>query len=550
MSRLVALLPGSVVFLLLSASQIPWPLPPGFVRNPDASVRLERIRQWLDGGEWYARALERVGDAPVMLHWTRPLDMLTALFAWPFEALGPQTALVAGAALLAVCTGLAVLVVLSRLLPPFARPTAPIVAFTVLFAALLPEIRFVFMVQGWPDHHGLLYLLFLLALLFARQTLEGRAHAPWLLGLSQALALWISPEALIGIAAVHAGLGLVWLFRGGVLLPRWCLYSAVAFAVGLVGALTAEFGTPAPDTALDRLSLVSLYIAAALVLTWGGLAATAGWRMPRAVLAGVWGFVGAAVLLTLAPDLASGPMAHTDPWFLDTWDGLFGDGFSLPLALSLSLIALGGASAVFMAWRFADVRPAVYLLVPSLAVFAILGVLDSPRWAIYGELAALAPSLAVAARLHARIPWTAGRAVAVVAVLFAPTLGLIAHLQRSAEPRCEIAPLIETLESLPTGRILAHANLTPSLLFHTRHSVTAVPIHPNARAVHDSFTVLSQPPGQVDADWLVVCPHGFPARVYGRDPSSLHSVLAGGENVAGLSFVTEAGGYRLYRVAP
>lgn len=555
MSSRLALLPAYACFALITILITPWPLPASFIKNPDAYVRLERIRQWIENGEWYARGMERVGDVPVILHWTRPLDTLTALAAWPFSALGPTHSLLAGSVFLALTCGLLVLSLIPATLKPFVRPSMKMVAFSVLFVALMPEFLFVYLPHGWPDHHGLLYLAFIGQLIFARRLLEGIGNAPYLLGLIQAFALWLSPEALIGIFTIHCGLALVWLNRNEGALPRRTSQAALSFLIGVILALFAEFSTLAPDAALDRLSLFSLYVAAALVLTWSGIAATTTAPLPRLALAGLWGGIGTGALYAIAPDVVHGPMAHADPWFVTVWSAMFSDGFGLPSSSSLLITALGVLGGGWLAWRTPDLRPAFALLVPSMAVFALLGVTDTTRWSIYSALAALGPMLGMAERLAIRIPTNTLRAAAASSVLSAPTLLLAAHLSfitpvssTAAAQSCDVDVLVETLKTHRSGRIVAHSNLTPTLLFHTNHSVASVPIHPNAQAVRATFDTMSGPPGKIHGDWLVICPHDDEALAYGRDPNGLHALLSANALVDGLMFEGDAGGYRLYRI--
>ena len=131
----------------------------GQLWDSDAYMRLVRLERLIASADWWQHAVPR-GNAPFgeTLHWTRPLDLLLLLGAWPaLLVTSAKDALFIWGAALSPLLGLACLLLTAwharRWLPVAAQ--APL----ALLFGLQPAVVAAFSV-GRPDHHGLLLLAF------------------------------------------------------------------------------------------------------------------------------------------------------------------------------------------------------------------------------------------------------------------------------------------------------------------------------------------------------------------------------------------------------
>lgn len=554
---------------------------PGFIENPDALVRLERIRQWLASDSWYGDILTRVGESDhLVLHWTRPLDILVGAYAKVVEPFIPAADILLMAAVsFSLVSGLAALILAAQL-PRIVGERRPLmIGITAVFVALLPFFFFNFTASGSPDHHGLMLIAFLACLLLGHAALtDERPHLAWALGFGQAFALWISAESLVTIVALQTGFALVWLVGLQADVPRTSLHAATAMITGLVVALMIEYGWAVPGLALDRLSGFSLLVAGGIFVVW--LAAHL--LQPRtrtlfqrlSILAGAALVVGVGII-AIVPQALHGPMAEADPWFVKVWTGTFRDGFNLHIHGGLVLCALALACAIALVRQRRLMVAATYLT-PFIAIFALLSVISSQRWMSYSELNAIPLVILGFSVFWDRLAergdgkWLYARTALAASLLGGAVLDTVASYniwpklsspidsERAAigRQRCGMDDLIARLKTIEHAKgpqlVLAHANITPTILVHTGHRVTSVPIHPDAEAVHQSVkTFLSTEMAYnnaVPADLVVVCPVGHEYIAYQGTSQTLHARLSRNETVQGLALLSDAGaqGYKIY----
>lgn len=560
----LALLPGQILFALawlFAAFGGGAMTAPSFLKNPDALVRLERIRQWLEGGDWFAPQLARVGAVDhLVLHWTRPLDVVVAPFALmaePFFAMS-DAVLYAGV-WVSLPLGLVTLSLAARLVRVCGATSNAALSLAAVFLALLPLFHLAFRPQMWPDHHGLQVLLCVAAVLLAHRVLAfQRVHAAWTLGGVQALALWVSPESLVLVAGLNASFALLWIFHGDKQVPRLALHVAGGLALGLVFALVVEYGSLNVGGALDRLSLFSLGFAAVVAVVWARIFFTQSrFTTPpgRGTSAAASAVLAGALLLVVFPDAVHGPMAATDPWFLNTWAAVYSDGFSLPLSGALILLGVALGSGGWLAHHLKQARLGALLLVPLVMGFGVLGIVSSARWVIYGEVLATALIVSAFAFAWARLATYEGLKASLLRVL-APALlmglalvdvaaialddGKTDPMRRTAKAACDLDGAIAQLNHVAHARgpllVIAHANMSPAVLYFTPHRVSAVPIHPDALAVHKSVDLLRSTRTNLDfaGAAFVFCPADLAVGVYGDAQGSLYKRLTRGEAVPGL----------------
>jgi len=545
------------------------PVGDGVYVDPDAYMRLVRVRDLAEGGAWFDPVLSRIGPPDgFVLHWTRPLDVLLLLGAWPASHfVGFEKALFWwGAAISPVFQILSLLALTWAAAPLLSRAALGPLAF---FLIAQPGLFGRFMV-GRPDHHGLLQFLMFLSLGFALRALlrpDDTRTARWL-GLVSALSLWISVETLTLSGTIFAAIGLFWvtgeraLAETGRRMAVWLLFGAVA-------ALFLERG---PGTLLsleaDRLSLAHIALLAANAAAWGVLEV---WQRSGRRLASPFGRILAAALVTsiggaalwlLMPGFFSDPMAAGDALYrqthlpyieelqpLLTWpaEGAGIGPWGAALAKPVHWLGIAVLALPWLFWRLRNTaggeRRAWGLLAIGSVVFLPAGLIEA-RWAPYPEALLLIPyadcAAAALARVAARLP-SIGLAlvrpllVVVFCVWFYLPLALVGTGDEAgasvatarACPLQDLAPVLDDPAGLGASpkRILALIDFGPELLYRTPHSVFAIPNHRPQPKYAEGYRIMSARDPEVarrglaaiGADLILICPGSAEDWFYGQE---------------------------------
>ncbi|MEG3620197.1 hypothetical protein V5T82_17160 [Magnetovibrio sp. PR-2] len=551
--------------IVLSGVGAPWD--PSTIKNPDAMVRLERVRQLMDGEGWFNQILARVGTMDHLeLHWTRPVDVVLAGAAWGAQHFtDATTALIASGVLISFPMGLLCLILASRL-PTLLDERHPLsLGIGALFIALSPHFFLLFAAPSWPDHHGFMIVLFLAALISGHRMLTTPKpfRWAWALGLAQALAIWISPESLLAVAALNIGAGLLWMFNLNAEVALRMRTANMILSGGIICAIAVEYGPNLPGVELDRLSFFSLAIGTILWAMWSVFAVfqnhfSTSFR--RFGLACATTTVGIGLMLFLNPNALGGPMGEADTWFVKVWTGFFSDGFWMsPDGATLTYVA-----ALACAWFWSkqelnspDKTWVIIYLLPTFVVFAALSLSHSSRWVPYAELIAMVFIIALFAHLARKISQTPpsllryafSSITALSFVLLANINILSSSLKQSdktneksvVSQQCDLNGLLERLNALSDSRgpqrVMGYANITPAIALHTPHRIQAIPIHPDARAVRhsvDVFITETQAPRNIDADLLIMCTVGHERVAFGEREQALYSRLMRSEHVDGI----------------
>lgn len=534
------------------------PVGEGVYVDPDAYMRLVRVRELADGGVWFDPVVARIAPPDgFALHWTRPLDVLLLLGAWAGAPLADfETALFWWGAAISPLFQLLSLVALAWAAAPLLTRAAlgPLAFFLIAQPGLFGR----FMV-GRPDHHGLLLLLLFLALGWGLRLLlrpeEARA-ARWA-GLISALALWVSLESLVFAAALFAALAFFWV-AGERRLATAGRRAALWLLLGSAAALLLERG---PGTLLaleaDRLSLAHVVLLAGHALAWTALEAwqRAG-RPPSAPLgraaAGIAvSGVCALGLWLLMPGFFADPMAAGDALYREThlknveelqplwsWPDAAGGVAAWAAALAKPIHWLGLAlfAVPWLVGRLRRTRGgerrAWGLLAIGALLYLPLGLMQA-RWAPYPEALLLIPyagfAAAMLAGLAARLPalgLAVARPLVVVAlcvwVYLPPALtadGKETGASVATAAACPLQDLAEVLND-PEGlgqtpkRILALIDFGPELLYRTGHGVFAIPNHrpqPGYAAGYRIMTATDPEAARrglarLAADLVLICP--------------------------------------------
>ena len=291
----------------------------GNLRDTDAYMRLIRVQELWQTGNWYQTVTSSLG-APdgLSLHWTRPLDILILLPALLLHLGGMAIGSAiywSGALISPLLHLLTCLAAAHAAKPVWERHGAWRVA---ALAILFNGAAITYSMVGRPDHHSLGLLLTVLG---AGQTIRAvlapnDARKSYGAGALAAMGIWISPESLVGVAPALITFGLLWLAKTSDgtegagqqwarLGRRFCLGMAatllLAIAVEQPPAhwLTAEY---------DKVSILHLAIALLAALDFA-LAAAMPWTdWRRVVAAGLIAFLSAAALAWLFPRFYLGPL--------------------------------------------------------------------------------------------------------------------------------------------------------------------------------------------------------------------------------------------------
>jgi asparagine N-glycosylation enzyme membrane subunit Stt3 len=557
------------------------PVAQGLLIDTDSYMKLVRIENLLATGGWFDSRIAR-SNAPFgeTLHWTRLFDVIVILGAGllrPFMEL--REAVFWSGAFVSPLLNLALIFALVWAARPLlAKLSVEALAVAAVLTVAQPSI-FSYSLPGRADHHVLLMLLFAL---LVGMILHALRRAPderlaarkcALAGAIAGLGVWASVELLLAAAAAGTALGVAWVLEG----RRW-LRINLAYAAGLVASTAIAIlieRAPAELFAVesDRISVMQLAAALALLAVWTSIAAASRFvgRSGRPVLrlagAGFAAALAGALLLAAFPTFLSGPIGAVDPIIRAIWfdnvvemQPLWPHSRESAAAL-LKLLGIGLAALPFLAWLLLEERrdPAFLarlgVVVVTAAVLPVA--LAHQRFAPYAE-ALLGMALAellrraferasAAVRPASRALW---RVLPAVVVFLGPVL-IGAKLETRASgadtspagPTCsvkELAPFLNALAA-DNGRrpltVLAMIDIGPELLYRTSHRVIGTPYHRNAAGIRDSYAGLASAEAEArrvlgarQVDLVLLCPKTDRSfYIGGSGDSSLYNRLLRGD---------------------
>jgi asparagine N-glycosylation enzyme membrane subunit Stt3 len=546
----------------------------GRLVDADCYLRLMRLEVLLSGGGWYNGAVPLI-NAPegLVMHWTRPFDLLILLVALPFLVFLPLPAALfwAGAFVSPLLQVVAAMTIVWAARPLLGRGGAWLAV--VLFLAQ-PAVYGVFQI-GRADHHSLLLVLAILVVcLLVRWSLGARDHQAltFCAGLGAALGLWVGPEAMMTVAVGGGALGLMWLIG-----ERGAARALGFFGAGLVLGTVLAFVAERPpsewaDAELDRLSLVHVV----LVVTLGFATALIVWsarRQPQAgfsarlLLGAGAACVPLVVMGLLFPGFFAGPygevpqavrevflanVQEAEPLFdrgrTTLADAVFSVG-PLLFAVPFALFAAGRRRLESGAWLVLALAMVLFFAA-SLHQVRVLGYLQA---LMVIPWAGAAVAAAFWAWRRGRRPWRAPfTALILVGILVSHVvLGalLLGSSGRAAiaswEDRCDWSGLGEALTTINPpldGAIATMVFPGPELAWRSAMGVVSAPYHRNRQGILDVHALfLASPelaqtsalardigviilceraPGRGGHDWYLArsAPNGLYARLAAGDP--------------------------------
>lgn len=562
-----AVLQGALLFLS------PYTPVHGNLNEPDSYMRLVRVSELVHGGGWYDSVIERsnVPDGD-NLHWTRPFDVLVIAGALPLiPFMDIDRALLWSAGIVCPVLHLAALLALLWAARPLGinRPLLAI-------AALAQPYLLTQSMPGRADHHILQILLLVVSLgITLRLVAPSRSRwLPWIGGIVAGAGIWVSVEMLLPLLVTVGVLSAAWVARGDRALPGIMARYALATALTLAVAITAE---RAPSqwfaTEYDKISVVHLTAAGSLALTWLAVALATRNRGAARQASARAGMLGAAagasvvMLVALYPKVLGGPDVDVNPAVQEIWlDKVTELQPLIPRSsdsLGSLLLIAGQAVLAFAAIPFVIVRAyrlralttwAVVVL--SLGIFFALS-LQHARSAGYLTIPASIVVAFLLGELHnslKRVRWPAIRGAAWSTASVASLGGFfIVGGAVAGQPdigngydgpkRCplsDIAPFLDDVDGLGDHERVIATTIWygPELLYRTHHSIIAGPYHRNAEGIIDLYNLFVLPPDksreivdQRGVDLILLCPSAIEYQFAAEDagPESLDALLRGDE---------------------
>lgn len=556
----------------------------GGLLDTDAFMRLIRVQELWQTGDWYQNLTSSLG-APdgLSLHWTRPLDLLILLPAFLLHLAGltMDRAIYWSGATISPLLQLAACVVAAVAAKPIWEQHGAwrVAALMVLFNGA----AITYCLAGRPDHHSLGLLLTVLA---AGQGIRAAlnpasARLAFRAGAWAGAGIWVSPEALLGMAPALITFGLLWLTTGSQ--DRSWARQGRFFSLGVVAIVLLAIAVEQPPAhwlvpEYDKVSILHLVIGltAAIDFRIAEALPWAGWR--RIAAAAAIALLSALALTLIFPHFYLGPLGNITnqgvKTFLDDitemrplWpidrvstDQFFG-------MIGNALAALPVIPYCLWRWRREASFPA-FLLLSLSYLTALTGALLHQRLAVplsaYGALLGCG-LFAMLCDLAARaMPFTraATRLVACVIVVFGGQLWLVATNWSETAPAaaitaCQPKPVADWLNAShpgvsapePVGAkrrtpiILTESiNYPPELAYRTGYRFVGGPYH---RGIDDIADMYDAAIGTDDdairgivarrqADFILICVTEVPKAIGESASDSLYHRLLRGEPPAWL----------------
>lgn len=572
----IAVISAATFFLHYTLASKSGLLASGGLQDTDAYMRLIRIQELWQSGDWYQTLTSSLGaPGKLSLHWTRPLDLLILLPALPLTWFGlpiERAIYWVGFWISPILQLIACMVAAQAAKPLWPQHGAwRLAALMVLFngAALT------YCMAGRPDHHSLGLLLTLLA---AGQTIRAMltpnvARPAVIAGAWAGVGIWVSPEALIGVGTTVISIGLLWLLSADT--GRIWARLGRRFSIGMALVLLAAILLEQPPShwlhaEYDKVSILHLALAAAAIVDFW-IAERIKWQGPQRIAAMIGVALASAVALAVAfPGFYLGPLGNISNKeamvFLDdilemspiwpvnrgTADQFFG-------MIGNALAALPVIPICLRAWR-RDERFAPTLFLSVSYLVALFGALEHQRLAVFlsafGALlgCGLFALICDLAKDRMRATQTIARLFGAMVVVFGGQLWLLAP-SKEAPPKAAVCnpkpvadwlnaahPGIETPQPVGADRttpiiITESINYPPELAYRTGYRFVGGPYHRGVQDVAEMYELALATDDAVaqsvlakrQADYILICITEVPKVIGESAANSLYHRLFRGE---------------------
>ena len=567
-----------IVFQFAMVWRNPAVLENQYLSDPDGYTRLTRVEALVQSGNWYDDAAVRA-NVPygTTLHWTRPFDALLLMGALPFlPFMALKSALYWSGALINPLLHIGSLVALMWAVGPLLR-RQDVPYFGVLVLAL-PAVHSYFGI-GRADHHGLILFLFVSLLGLCLRILATESSVKVLIaaGVTGALMMWVSVEALVTIAVVLLALTASWIVRDRPSSADLAIFSGTLWLCLVVGLIVEHPPDALLSIAFDGLSAVHIFTLALPAAFFAAVRATEGrfpmWaQMPLRLSLIVVAAAGACGLVAaFFPQFFGGPYVDVNPRVLSVWLDKVQEVRALisverPLRSLREVVFLLGhviAAVPVLIWlvrrtKGAECHGWIFI---AIAVGAFVPLtLYQARWATYAEFVLVIPYAVLMGvtldALHRQLGSGNGRRVllsmsrAFVVVGFTSVFllfGAVLHrLEASSDVgagKCPLTPMAIHLGTNPelgktSRRVLAFMFDGPEIVYRSPHAVVATPYQRNTAGILDTYdffaaTDEAQAREIVDRrgiELVLLCRHGNEAQQYkgvGSAPTLYDRLVAG-----------------------
>ncbi|MBL0372536.1 hypothetical protein JJB09_10905 [Rhizobium sp. KVB221] len=543
--------------------------------DPDDSMRLVEVRDFLGGQGWFDLHQYRLGPAGgTLMHWSRLVDAPIAGLILLFSMfLSPTAAEAAAAFVWPIALVLPLMAATALAGYRIGGRQAMVVALILATVFLTAIIRFR---PGAIDHHNLQLVLaiFIVAMLIDPLA---RASNFALAAIAGAVALAIGAETTPLVAVGSVVVALLWAFDGD-------RYRRAAIGYGLSFSICTAaifFGTT-PTSLWSAVTCDTLSLGYFAIASAGGFALAAaalfasgrgtGMRLGALVLVG---FVTAAIALIIAPQCLKNPLGDLDPLLQTMWLSSISEAQSI-IAVAPEDVGgfyavglIGVAVCLFRILRRQQATAHAILLALILVSWVISAV--QVRGTIFASFLAFVPLSALISDLrdvyYARRNDTRAAAAFIIAVLASiPSVWTISGVmafkagdalagtppkqEETKAGACVTPQRLKSLASLPPGRILSTSNPGSVLLRYTPHAVLTANYHRNQAGMIAALKMGMAEPSEAwqmmkheKIGYLLICtddpqlssisraqPSGLFARlVNGEIPEFLEPVDNGGE---------------------
>jgi hypothetical protein len=533
--------------------------------DPDNYMRIVRIRDGLRTDGFTHVVAADNGGAGTVVYWSHLIDALVLALRKPFSLVwDDQTALFYAAAATGPLVAAAFVAVLVWSVAPLARVRF---LYAAPFVAALSPLIFYNGIFGYVHHHLPLALMTVLSAAFAGRATTGRLTPAVWCGISSAVGVWISPEAIPYVLMTMGAIGVAWCLRPEPM-ARPLAACGAAFAAATVAALLID--PPYGGRLSPEVDCISIIYAVLSLLLW-----TAMWLLiivgqyARSVAArsfyctcacaavfGVW--------LSLYPNLTHGlagvaPGSDTSAFFnsilemqplhLDTY---------LPLVLMTGL--LGVLAALGLAFQTRNLlwgyAAGCGIVVLGLAVTHI-------RFAIYVEAIGALMLPVVLERVSSSrlrpIQQSVLRSTVLAVFLMGPFLPALAapgsQSQQSPMADCQVRDIVPVLRDQKDAVLLTEISDTPEILWRTPVRTVGSLYHRSinaflrARAAWRSAPSDTAPRAVLEtgATHILACDlTGRTALVGDLSPTTLQDRLSHHDVPPWLHEIGRGGGYRVY----
>ena len=547
--------------------------------DPDDTLRLVEVRDWLAGQGWFDLTPHRSDPAAggVAMPWSRLVDVpIAAVIVVLKPLLGQGPAELVALILVPLVTLGCVLLLVARI--AYRLFDEEVAGLACLACAVAVPLAY----QLRPmriDHHGWQVVAMLVAAngLMARDARRGG----WAIGTGLAVWLAISIEGLPLAACFVAVTAWKWLrCRAD---RWWMVHTMVALATVSAALFAATRGFGELGQHCDAISPMHL-----AVFAWGaGITAGNAWLEPHPKAFTLGGMalavVGAGLIVwRAAPQCTGGAFVALDPLVRDLWYAQVLEGrpiwlsgptvmlqsLALPVLGLLAVLRLIAPSSDWLRRWWMDYA---LLLVAALVIAVFVARASAAACALAAVPMGWQLREWIRAARNARAPRRRVLVLAGVVLALAPALPL--SLLLTATPghaalgpddspvrvsNCKIDAAAAQLRRLPPSDILAPLDIGPKLLYATSHRVVATGHHRAAAAMHDVIAAFLADSGAAHAvavkhgiDYVAICPDLAEAMEYEAiAPSGFAARLRHGNPPAWLRPVPLAGngGFRLWRV--